>query len=113
LCNGLERPPARDQPDTLRVVASVWVRYADGDEATWHLTDELAVDLHKFVADIGHAGFAGNLFSFPVMPEEGNAGTDYGFVSLRMANVVTWRVDGLVNAAAAAALWAELQPPSD
>jgi hypothetical protein len=94
-------------------VASVWVRYENGDEGSWHLTDELAAELKEFVANMGHAGSKGSLFSFPVMPEEGMPGTDYGFVSLRMDHLVAWHIDGLVNAAAAAALWAAMQGPND
>lgn len=94
-------------------MAAVWVRYENGEEDRWLLTDELASDLNRFVAKMIHAGSVPNLFSFPVMPEEGVAGTDYGFVSLRMGKVVAWHIDGLVNAAAAAALWAEMQGPTE
>jgi hypothetical protein len=94
-------------------MATVWVRYDNGEIDSWQLTDEIATDVRKFVADMGHAGFANNLFSFPVMPEEGTVGTDYGFVSLKMERVIAWHIDGLVNPAAAAALWAELQGLGD
>jgi hypothetical protein len=92
-------------------VATFWVRYADGDEAEWHLTDALAADLNTFTTRAMHAGYERNLFSFPVATDEGAPGIDYGYVSLRMENVVAWRVEGLVNEAAAAALWAEVQGP--
>jgi hypothetical protein len=55
-------------------VADVWVRYADGDEVSWHLTDALAADLEGFVAKMIHAGFERDLFSFPVVSDEGAPG---------------------------------------
>jgi poly(3-hydroxybutyrate) depolymerase len=71
-------------------------------------THELATNLHEFVGNLIHASANFNFFSIPVMPEEGTPGTDYGFVGLRMGRVVAWHLDGLVNAAAAAALWADM-----
>jgi len=40
-------------------------------------------------------------------------GPDYGFVTLKMDHLVAWHIDGLINAAAAAALWAEMQDGDD
>jgi hypothetical protein len=89
------------------------VRYDNGETDEWHLTDELAARLKEFVGQLIHASAKFNQFSFPVMPEEGTVGTEYGFVSIRTAKVVAWHLDGLVNEAAAAALWAELGGPTE
>jgi hypothetical protein len=94
-------------------MASVWVRYDNGQEDEWHLTDELGVKTGEVVGQLIHALSKGSTYSFAVMPEEGFPGTDYGFVGVNMAKVVAWRLDGLVNAAAAAALWAEMGGPSE
>ena len=92
-------------------MATLWVRYDDGDEASWPLTDALAANLQDFVSKMIHAGFERDLFSFPVVSDKGAPGLDYCFVSLRMDHVVAWHVDGLVNETVAAALWAEMNPP--
>ncbi len=94
-------------------MAKLWVRYDNGETDDWDLTDELGKDAAKFVADMGHAGHTGNIFGFAVMPDEGIPGTEYGFVTLRMDRLVAWHVDGLVNEAATAALWAEIGASSE
>jgi hypothetical protein len=89
------------------------VRYENGETDSWRLTDALATDLGDFVTKMIHSSAIQEVFSFPVMPEEGAAGTDFGFVSLRMEKVIAWQLDGLVNAGAAATLWAEMEGPSE
>jgi len=93
-------------------VAELWVRYKNGDTDSWRLTDELAADLSDFVLKLIHSSAEGQIYSFPVS-SAGAPGTDFGYVSLRLVEVVAWHLDGLVNAGAAAALWAEMGGPSE
>jgi hypothetical protein len=90
-------------------MATLTVRFVNGDTDSWRLTDALAADIDDFVLKLISASARDQVFSFPVTVEEGGAGTDYGFVSLRLPEVVFWHLDGLVNQAVAAALWAEMQ----
>jgi hypothetical protein len=92
-------------------VATLWVRYKNGDTDSWRLTDELAVEINDFVVKLISTSARNEVFSFPVLDEEGGPGTDFGYVSLRLTEVAAWHLDGLVNKAAAAALWAEMQGP--
>lgn len=94
-------------------MAMLWVRYKNGETDSWRLTDELATDLGDLVLKLIHSSAVDQVFSFPVSSEEGAPGTDFGYVSLRLSDVVAWHLDGLVNAAAAAAVWAEMEGPSE
>jgi hypothetical protein len=90
-------------------MATLWVRYVNGEEDGWELHDE--IDLEELTKQL-HRAVSGpsGMVSFGVKSREGAPGTDYGFVGVRMSAVVAWRVDGLVDPARAAALWAELNP---
>jgi hypothetical protein len=46
--------------------------------------------------------------SFGVLAEGGGS-ADYGFVGLRMSEVVSWEIKGMFDTTTGAALWAELQ----
>jgi hypothetical protein len=92
-------------------MATLSVRFKNGDTDPWRLTDELAANLSDFLLRLLSSSARDQIFSFPVADEEGGVGTDYGYVSLRLTEVVSLHLDGLVNEAAAAALWAELQGP--
>jgi hypothetical protein len=94
-------------------VASMWVRYENGDTDEWRLTDAVATDLNDFATRAQHCSAVDDVFGFPVTPEEGTGGTDFGWVCLSMSKVVAWHLDGLVNPAAAAALWVELEGPGE
>jgi len=51
---------------------------------------------------------------FPVVSVEEDAPTYvFGFVSLRPEDVVAWHLEGLANEATAAALWAEMEGPTE
>jgi hypothetical protein len=94
-------------------MATLRVRYRNGETDEWRLTDELAMELSKFLLKLLDASAKGAVFSFPISPEEGAPGTDFGYVALRLEEVVGWHLDGFVNSAAAAAVWAEMEGPSE
>jgi len=94
-------------------VATLWVRYRNGDTDAWRLTDNLATDLRKFALDLMHASAVREVIHFPVVSVEEDAPTYvFGFVSLRTEDVVAWHLEGLANEATAAALWAEMEGPT-
>jgi chemotaxis signal transduction protein len=95
-------------------VATLWVRYRNGDTDAWRLTDNLAADLEKFALDLMHASAVREVIHFPVVSVEEDAPTYvFGIVSLRPEDVVAWHLEGLANEATAAALWAEMEGPTE
>lgn len=86
-------------------MAKVIVRYTNGDEDEWELTEVVNLGtLVKTFASIGRDG----MVSFAVTSEHGGA-ADFDFVGVRTAELSTWRVEGLVDPGSAAAIWDELQ----
>jgi hypothetical protein len=95
-------------------MATIRVRLHSGDEEDWQLLDD--TDLGGLVRQLAHPIAPGAWISFPVASEGGDSSL-YGFVGLSVSSIAWWHVDGLVDASAAAALWAELEglgeePPS-
>jgi hypothetical protein len=88
-------------------VATLTIRFRGGDERTGTLHD--AMDLRELARNFAKGSGSGEL-GFGVVSEEEGAGTnDFGFVGLRLDDVVFWHIEGLLDVAADAALFAELQ----
>jgi hypothetical protein len=89
-------------------MAVVRVRYRTGDEESWELHDQM--DLSELSRHL-FQGMAGpKIGGFGIASKVASASTDYGMVCLRLSEVVMVEVDGMVDEAAAAALWAEGEP---
>jgi hypothetical protein len=98
-------------------VASIWVRYDSGDIDEWELTDALVEKegLEALMRKFGHSLYGGwDVISFPVKAEgDGTrSGVAFEFVSVQGRKVVAWRLNGLTNESASAALWAEMEGPT-
>ena len=74
-------------------MATILVRYANGDEDDWELHE--AVDLPGLVRKLSltHQGGA---MSFSVVPKSGRS-YDFGYVGIRIDQVASWHIDGLVD----------------
>ena len=84
-------------------MATLWVRYRTGETDAWRLTDNLAADLERFAKDLMHASAVREVIHFPVVSVDDDAPAYvFGFVSLRMEDVVAWHLEGLTNEATAA-----------
>jgi hypothetical protein len=87
-------------------MASVSVRYTNGDDDEWELTDQMHPGR---LAKVFASTTADGMVSFAVASDEGGV-ADFDFVGVRMAEISTWHVHGLLDVASSAALWAELHP---
>jgi hypothetical protein len=76
-------------------MATIRVRFESGDSGEWELHDRMP--LVEFVNQLYGAMVRGCLFSFGVASRESEAIVDYGMVGLRMSEVASWEVDGLVH----------------
>ena len=89
-------------------MASIEVRFKNGDVAEWTLHD--AADLPELVKILTRStGVPAAVVSLGIASAEGGA-ADYNFVGLAMGNVVAWEIKGMFDPSSGAALWAELNP---
>ncbi|MGH2680917.1 MAG: hypothetical protein ACRDG8_10630 [Actinomycetota bacterium] len=86
-------------------MASLEVRFKDGSTKEWELHE--ASDLNALVRLLKRLTTSKTV-TFGV-PAERGAPAEFGFVGLRLAEVVSWEVKGLFDAKMGAAMWAELQ----
>jgi hypothetical protein len=92
-------------------MAELQVRYRNGEIERWTLHE--AMDLRNLIKVLTLRTSRGVVSLGVVSDDEGASAADYDFVGLSMAEVVSWRVTGLFDAATDAALWAELEGLSD
>lgn len=87
-------------------MASIEVRFKDGSTDEWELHE--AFDLTEFARVLTTSTGTAKTISFGVVTEGGGS-ADFGFVGLRMSEVVSWEIKGMFDTTTGAALWAELQ----
>jgi hypothetical protein len=87
-------------------MASIQVRFKDGGTAEWELHE--AFDLDNLVRLLTRLTGTSEMISF-VVPAEKGMSAEFGFVGLRMAEVVSWEVKGMFDSTNGAAIWDELQ----
>jgi hypothetical protein len=87
-------------------MASIEIRFKDGSTKDWDLHEEL--DLDNLVRLLKRLTGTSKSISFGVPVERGASG-EFGFVGLRMTEVVYWEVKGMFQTKKGAAMWAELQ----
>lgn len=91
-------------------MATLRVRYRDGETDEWSLSEQM--DLQELAKTFHFAMGQGNCVSLGVETRTGHEGVDYGFMGLRMDDVVMWEIDGLLDEARAASVWGLEQPPT-
>jgi hypothetical protein len=87
-------------------MANLEVRFKDGSTAEWELHETF--DLDNLVGLIARLSGTSETVSFSVPAKDGLSG-EFGFVGLRMDEVVSWEVNGLFDTTNGAAMWSELQ----
>ncbi len=87
-------------------MASIEVRFKGGTTAEWELHE--ASDLDDLVRLLTRLTGTSETISFGVPAEKGTS-AEFGFVGLRMTEVVSWEVKGMFNTPTGAAMWDELQ----
>jgi hypothetical protein len=76
-------------------VASLRVRYRNGDTDEWHLAEQM--DTQELADHLRIASAKGHLVGFGVPSEVGERGVDYGWAMVRMSEVVMLHIEGMVN----------------
>jgi hypothetical protein len=89
-------------------MARITVRFRNGDTSEWELHESM--DLGNLATVLTQATGGRGVTSFGVASESGRS-TDYGFVGLAMADVISWHIDGMLDPEVAARILAELQTP--
>ena len=91
-------------------MASLRVRFKDGSTDEWQLKDGLQLD--ELVERLVRCTGSEKSISFGAEAESG-ASTDYNFVGLAMAEVVSWEVTDMFDSTHGAAIWAGMNEPSE
>jgi hypothetical protein len=87
-------------------MATIEIRFKDGSTDEWELHE--AFDLDKLVRLLRRLTGTSETISFGVSAERGGS-AEFGFVGLRMTEVVSWEVKNMFDTRTGAAMWAELQ----
>jgi hypothetical protein len=85
---------------------TVRVRYRDGSEDTWEIHPAARTD--TLSGRLANALARGSVFGLGVTSDEDSGLNAYGFVVLRLADVIMVEINGLTDVRAEAALFAEL-----
>jgi hypothetical protein len=86
-------------------MASIEIRFRDGSTTEWELLE--AFDLDELVRLLTRLTGTSETISFGVPAEKGGS-AEFGFVGLRMTEVVSWEVKNMFDTKTGAAMWAEL-----
>ncbi len=86
-------------------MATLRVRFRDGDTDEWTMHERMDLgDLAKFLTEsLGRP----SIVSFGIASRSGDTPADYGFLGLRMAEVIWWDLDGMVDEEALLGPWSE------
>lgn len=87
-------------------MAMLRVRYRSGDTDEWTLHDRM--DLRQ-LASLMHRGLVDKIVSFGAAAEKETTPADFAMVGLRMSEVVSWHIDGMLEEAALIGPWSEDQ----
>ena len=91
-------------------MATLHLRYTSGEDHEWELRDQLpALELAKHLKV---AQIRGRVIGFPVKARHSDMASDYGFVGVRMTEVASWYIDGLVDDSESIGSWME-EPQND
>jgi hypothetical protein len=86
-------------------LATLHVRFRDGSEQTFELHERM--DTKGLARSLTKGMAAGSVHSMGIAAEYGETPADYGLIGFGMADVLWWRIDGMVHENELFGPWAE------